>query len=155
MMQMVDSSQQQLSGEQIIEIAAANTKANRPIKQVKEMLTVEFSMPNVWKMQSGNTIFVVHKTAKPGVGFFRALNADTARNFLASSQNFMKAAYQVGFDVVVTQFDDPSILNIFRMIGRSQPANMGYGVQKTDDGGYQVTLKLGIPRSGVDNVSLT
>lgn len=149
MMQMVDSRQQQLSSEQIIEIAAANTKVGRPMKQVKEMLTIEFSMPNTWKMQAGNTIFVVHKTTKPGGGFFRALNADTARNFLANSQTFMKAAYQVGFDVVVTQFTDPTILNIFRMIARSQPANMGYAVQRTEDGGYQVTLKLGQPRTEV------
>lgn len=149
MMQMVDSNQQQLSSEQIIEIAAANTKTGRPMKQVKEMLTIEFSMPNVWKMQSGNTIFVVHKTTSPGNGFFRALNADTARNFLESSKIFMKAAYQVGFDTVVTQFEDPTLLNIFRMIARTQPANMGYAVQRTDDGGYQVTLKLGQPRGGV------
>ena len=103
---------------------------------------------SVWKMRQGNTIFVVHKTKYPGAGFFRALNADTARNFLASSQVFMKAAYQVGFDVVVTQFDDPTILNIFRMIARTQPENMGYAVQKTEEGGYQVTLKLGASRTG-------
>ena len=147
-MQMVDSKQQELTSEQIIEIAAANTKVGRPIKEVKEMLTVEFSMPNIWKMRNGNTIFIVHKTKEAGYGFFRALNADTARNFLENSRVFAEAAYKVGFDVVVTQFSDPTILNIFNAIGRDQPANMGFATQKTKDGGFQVTLVLGKARGG-------
>ena len=145
-MQMVDSNQRKLTSEEIIGIAASNTNVGRPFKQVKEMLTIEWSMPGVWKMRNGNTIFVVHKSKIPGYGYFRALNADTARNFLESSRVFADAAYKVGFDVVVTQFKDPTILNIFRAIGRDQPANMGYSVQKTDDGGFQVTLVLGPAR---------
>lgn len=145
-MEMVDSNKQQLTSEQIIEIAAENTKNGRPIEDIKNMLKVEFSMPNVWKMQNGNTIFVVHKTKIAGCGFFRALNADTARNFLQSSRVFADAAYKVGFDTVVTQFTEPTILNIFQTIGRGKPANMGYAVQKTSDGGFQVTLTLGAKR---------
>ena len=149
MTQMVDSNQQQLSSEQIIEIAAANTKTDRPMKQVKEMLTIEFSMPNVWKMQSGNTIFVVHKTNKPGAGFFRALNADTAVNFLQNSRVFADAAYKVGFDVLVTQFNDTSLLGLFKMISRNPVREgMGYAAQKLKDGGMQVTLVLGPSREG-------
>ena len=146
-MEMVDSKQKQLTGEQIIEVAAANTKVGRPMKQVKEMLMVEFTMPNVWKMRHGNTIFVVHKTKYPGAGFFRALNADSARNFIENGRVFVDAAYKVGFDTVVTQFNDASLLGIFKVISRN-PVNekMGYAVQKTDDGGYQVTLQLGPQR---------
>ena len=147
MTQMVDSNQQQLSSEQIIEIAAANTKTDRPMKQVKEMLTIEFSMPNVWKMQEGNTIFIVHKTKYPAYGFFRALNADTAQNFVQNGRVFADAAYKVGFDAVVTQFTDSSLIGIFKVISRNPVREgMGYAVQETDDGGYQVTLKLGASR---------
>ena len=146
-MEMVDSKQRQLTSEQIIEVAAANTKVGRPMKQVKDMLTVEFSMPSVWKMRQGNTIFVVHKTKYPGAGFFRALNADTARNFVDNGRVFCQAAYKVGFGNVVTQFSDASLLGIFKVISRN-PVNegMGYAVQRTEDGGYQVTLKLGPKR---------
>ena len=148
-MEMVDSKQQKLNSQQVIEIAAVNTKVGRPIKQVKEMLTIEWSMPNTWKMQEGNTIFVVHKSKEPGYGFFRALNADTARNFLENSRVFCQAAYKVGFDVVVTQFTDPTILNIFKMISRNPvQEGMGYAAQKTEDGGFQVTLVLGPIRGG-------
>lgn len=146
-MEMVDSKQRQLTGEQIIEVAAANTKVGRPMKQVKEMLTVEFTMPNVWKMRNGNTIFVVHKTKYPGAGFFRALNADTARNFVENGRVFADAAYKVGFDTVVTQFSDASLLGIFKVISRNPvQEKMGYAVQRTQDGGYQVTLQLGPQR---------
>lgn len=148
-MEMVDSKQQKLNSQQVIEIAATNTKVGRPMKEVKEMLTIEWSMPNTWKMQEGNTIFVVHKTKEPGYGFFRALNADTARNFLENSRVFCQAAYKVGFDVVVTQFTDPTILNIFKMISRNPvQEGMGYAAQKTEDGGFQVTLVLGPVRGG-------
>ena len=146
-MEMVDSKQRRLKGEQIIEIAAVNTKVGRPMKQVKEMLTVEFKMPNVWKMQEGNTIFIVHKTKYEGYGFFRALNADTARNFVENGRVFCQAAYKVGFDVVVTQFSDPAILGIFKVIMRNPvQQGMGYAVQKTKNGGLQVVVQLGPKR---------
>jgi len=146
-MKMVDSNQQQLTSEQIIKIAAENTKVGRPIKEVNDMLTIEFRMPNVWKMRQGNTIFIVHKSKEAGYGFFRALNADTARNFLVNSRVFADAAYKVGFDVVVTQFSDMSLLGIFKMIARDPVREgMGYAAQKTEDGGLQVTLVLGPAR---------
>lgn len=148
-MEMIDSKQQELSGEQIIEIAAQNTGIERPPEQVKEMLKIEFSMPNTWKMRNGNTIFVVHKSDEPGYGYFRALNADTAPNFLENSRVFADAAYKVGFDVLVTQFQDPTLLNIFKAISRNPiREKMGYGVQRTDGGGFQVTLALGPARGG-------
>jgi hypothetical protein len=146
-MKMVDSNQQQLTSEQIIQIAAENTKVGRPIKEVNDMLTIEFRMPNIWKMRQGNTLFIVHKSKEAGYGFFRALNADTARNFLVNSRVFAEAAYKVGFDVVVTQFTDMSLLGIFKVIARDPVRDgMGYSAQKTSDGGLQVTLVLGPAR---------
>jgi hypothetical protein len=67
---------------------------------------------------------------------------------IQNSQVFMRAAYKAGFDVLVTQFTEPSLMNIFRVIGKAQPEGMGYGMQRTDDNGFQVTLRLGPSRSG-------
>ena len=147
-MEMVDSNKTKLQPVQIMEIAIKNTKVDRPMKQAKDMLTIEFNMPGTWKMQQGNTIFVCHKSKQPGYGYFRALNADTPRNYIENSKVFMKAAYKVGFDVLVTQFTDPTILNIFKAIGRNKPEDMGYAVQRTSNNGYQVTLVLGKARGG-------
>jgi hypothetical protein len=146
---MVDSNTQKLSGEQIVEIAIKNTKIDRPIKEAKEMLTIEFNMPNTWKMREGNTIFLCHKSKQPGYGYFRALNADTAQNFLQNSRVFADAAYKVGFDVLVTQFQDSSLLGLFKMISRNPVREgMGYAAKKIEDGGFQVTLVLGPARGG-------
>jgi hypothetical protein len=146
-MEMVDSKQKKLTSEEIIEIAAVNTKVGRPLKQVKEMLAVEFSLPNIWKMQQGNTIFIVHKTDNPGYGYFRALNADTAQNFVQNGKIFGDAAYKVGFDVLVTQFKDRKLLGIFNIIVRNRVRDgMAYAAKKTKDGGVQVTLVLGPAR---------
>lgn len=143
----VDSTQQMLTDRDIALIAAKESGINRSDDDVINLLSIEFSLPNTWKMRNGNTIFVVHKSKQPGYGFFRALNADTARNYLENSKIFISAAYDAGFDFLVTQFEDPSILNIFKAIGRAQPQDMGYAVQKTNTGGYQVTVQAGKPRT--------
>lgn len=142
----VDSNQKRLSPAQIIEIAAEETQSEFPLAAVKSALDKEFKLPGAWKLREGNTIFIVHRGDKPRYGMFRALNADTAKNYIKNSREFMVAAYDEGFDVVVTQFKDPTILNIFRTIGRDKPDGAGYAVQKTKDGGYQVTLALGTAR---------
>jgi len=143
---MIDSKQKKLTSAQIIEIAAMNTGVQRPINEIKQMLTIELNMANTWKMRNGNTIFVVHKSDQPGYGWFRALNADTAKNFLENSRVFADSAYKVGFDVVVTNFKDPTILNIFKVISKNPVRDgMGYVAQKTKNG-YRVTLVLGPKR---------
>lgn len=142
----VDSNQKMLTIEEIIQEASQSTGVNRPFEEVMQMLQMELSMPNIWKCRVGNTLFIVHKSAKRGFGYFRALNADTAQNYVANSRQFIAAAYQVGFDYLVTQFEDPTVLNIFKIIARDKPADMGYQVQRTNTDGYQVTLKLGKSR---------
>ena len=143
----VDSKQQKLTDRDIALTAAKDMGIQRSDDDILNMLTIEFSLPNTWKLRNGNTIFVVHKSDKPGYGYFRALNADTARNYLESSKLFIQAAYEAGFDFLVTQFENPNILNIFKAIGRSQPANMGFRVKKTNTGGYQVIVQAGKPRT--------
>jgi hypothetical protein len=45
-----------------------------------------------------------------------------------------------------SQFDNPTVLNIFKAISRNPPfPGMGYEVQKEDDD-FFVTLRLGKPR---------
>ena len=149
MAQMVDSSQQMLTVQQIIQLAAETSGVNRPLPDVIKMLQVELTMPNIWKCREGNTLYIVHKTATPGYGYFRALNGDVAKNFVENGRKFIDAAYQVGFDVLVTQFQDPTVLNVFKIISRNPVREgMGYKAQRTNDGGLQVTLQLGKLRGG-------
>lgn len=143
----VDSKVQKLSSIDVLRNALENTKSDLSEKQAFTMLNIELGLPNVWKLQQGNTVFITHRVPQPGWGYFRALNADTAPNFLENSKVFIDAAYKAGFDNLVTQFDDPTILNIFKMISRNPPRpQMGYKVDRTNVGGYQVQVKLGPSR---------
>lgn len=142
-MQMVDSKSEMLTPEDIIGIAGMNTGADVDYGQLVQMINAELQMPNTLFIRQGNTLFIIHKAA-PGVGYFRALNADTARNFLENGRVFMEACHRMGFDTMATTFTDPTLLGIFRYISQNPPVEgMGYQAQRTKDGGFYVTVKTG------------
>ena len=147
MVKMVDSREKELSVEDIVGIAGMNTDAGVSTGQMIQMINAELNMPDTLFLRQGNTLFIIHK-AKPRVGFFRALNADTAPNFLENGNEFIKACYKMGFDTMATEFTDPTVLSVFRYISNNPPnPNMGYQVQKTGNGGFYVTVQCG-PRRG-------
>jgi hypothetical protein len=142
---LVDSKKKELDIEPIIVLAAAETKSDLPVEKVWAAILNELNMENVTLFREGNTLFIVHHV-EPRKGFFRALNADTARNYLENSYLFIQAAQKYGYDVLYSQFDNPTVLNIFKAISRNPPfPGMGYEVQKEDDD-FFVTLRLGKPR---------
>lgn len=149
-MPVVDSRQKMLDLGELIKVAAENTKSEYPIEFVYAAFVKEVQMPDSKFFRYGNTVYVVHGSPKtPGKGMFRALNADTAPNFLASAYAFVLDAYKAGFDTLVTQFSDQSLLNIFRAVSKNPPnPGMGYEVLKLADGQFQVNLQLGHNRQG-------
>jgi len=148
MTQMVDSKQQQLGTDVIVKIASENTRAPYPFKKVYMLFVAEMGMPNTKLYKIGNTLFIIHPSEdNPEYGIFRALNADTARNFVENGKQFVDKAVADGFKALKTQFSDPSILQIFNMIGREEQAaqnpNLGYAVGRAKNGDYSVSLMLG------------
>jgi hypothetical protein len=147
----VDSKHQKLSKDEIIAIAAKETGGKYTPEQIKASLMSEIHQMQALLMQEGNTLFIIHKSPEdPTVGLFRALNADTIQNYLKNCLVFTKAIGLMGFKYMVTVFDDPSLINIFKHIGRNQPfKNMGYAVQKSKDGKqYKITAYLGDTKKG-------
>jgi hypothetical protein len=143
---LVDSKKKMLSEEAILMIAAQETKSPHPASTVFAAMVKEMNMPGTSVIRDGNTIFVVH-VGEGRVGFFRALNADTARNYLQSSYAFIQGAYKMGFDTLVSEFEDPTIMNIFKAISRNPPQEgMGYKAERTKRG-FRVTVKLGPKRA--------
>jgi len=149
-MPLVDSRQQMLDVGAILKIAAENTRSEYPVEFVYAAFVKEVQMPGSKFLRYGNTIYVIHGSEKePRKGMFRALNADTAENFLQSGFQFVVDAYKAGFDTLVTQFRDQSLINIFRTVAKNPPnPGMGYNVQMLGDGQYQVALQLGASRGG-------
>ena len=143
MIEMVDSQQEELDVDDIIGIAGMNTEAGIDFQTLKTAITAELNMPNTLFLRQGNTLFIIHKAA-PGVGWFRALNADTAPNFLQNSMEFIKACNKMGFQTMATNFTDPTILGVFRYISQNPPfEGMGYKAQRTEDGEFYVTVNTG------------
>ena len=149
-MPLVDSREQMLDLGELLKVAAENTQSEYPMEFVYATFVKEVQMPGSKFYRYGNTVYVVHGSEKePRKGTFRALNADTAPNFAASGFAFVVDAYKAGFDTLVTQFRDQSLINIFRNVSKSPPnPGMGYNVTMLADGQYQVALQLGQKREG-------
>lgn len=146
---LVDSNQKKLDPEEIIPLAARTIKDNRYTPdQILAGLIKESRMPNVILVQEGNTLFIVHE-GKDRIAVFRALNADTAQNYLNNSEKFTVAMYKVGFDFMVSYFKDPTLVKIFQYIARKPPnPDMGLQVDKMKDGNYRALVQLGPQRKG-------
>jgi hypothetical protein len=140
----VDSKKQQLKFDDIVKISVQETKSQYPAPVAFVSVIKELTLPGAWSVRMGNTVFIVHpQKDKVGYVFFRALNADTAKNYVEHSKKFTNQMRDKGYKVMVTQFQDPTILNIFKAIARDKPEGMGYAVQKSKDGKmYQVTVQL-------------
>lgn len=144
MASMVDSKTQKLNSVQIIKTALENTKSKYPANVALPAITVEMKQPNTDVKQIGNTLFIMHM-GKDGQSFFKALNADTARNFVESSRQYVVyAKKQLGQKILVTEFNDPAISTLFKAISKNPPMpGMGYKEYKTTDGGRRIVLNLG------------
>ena len=142
---LTDSKKKELSVEAVLMIAAQQTKSKYSAEQVYAALVKEMNMEGTSTYREGNTVFLMYH-AKGRIGTFRALNADTARNYLDNSYTFIKDAYDMGFDILVSDFQDPTIMNLFKGISRNPPREgMGYRAERTKDG-FRVTVKLGPTR---------
>jgi hypothetical protein len=139
-----------LDEDEIISIAAQETDSPYSPEQVRAAVLAEAHGTGALIIRQGNTLFVVNKNPNnPKAAVFRALNADTASNYIKNSIEFIKAIKMAGYEVLVTDFNDESILSIFRYISRNPPfPDMGYAVQRLSDGGYRATIKLGNNNSG-------
>jgi len=153
---LVDSKKKMLEPPEIILEAVKQTKSKYSPDQVLAAVTAEAHEAGAILMRQGNSLFIVHP-AKDRTVLFRALNADTAQNYLDNSVKYAKALYMAGYDVMVTNFQDPTLLNIFKYVNKHRAEvnpdkngkpTMGYSVQRTKDGGYRVTTVLGPKREG-------
>ena len=144
MSKMIDSNKQKLDFAQIVVIALENTRSNFPIKAALPAILTEATQPNTDVKQMGNTVFILHE-GKDGQAIFKALNADTPRNFLQNSRKYVVyAKNELGLDVLITEFSDPAISTLFHAISKSPPMpGMGFKEYKTAKGAYRIVLNLG------------
>jgi hypothetical protein len=142
-MAMVDSKEKKLDFAQIAAIAMKNTHSSVPDKLAMPAILTEVTQPNTDVKQIGNTVFILHK-GKNGQAFFKALNADKARNFVENSKQYVVYAKKIGMNMLVTEFEDPAISTLFHAISKKPPMpGMGFKEYKLKSGGRRIVLNLG------------
>jgi len=143
MSKMIDSNKQKLDFAEIAAIAFENTRLTVPKKFAMTGVLSEVNQPNTDVKQIGNTVFILHK-GENGQGFFKALNADTAANFVAHSKKYVVYAKKMGMNMLVTEFEDSAISKLFHAIAKAPPMpGMGFKEYKKDNGGFRIVLNLG------------
>ena len=144
MASMVDSNQRKLNSADIIHIALENTRSKYPPKVAYPAVLTEMSQPNTDVKQMGNTMFVLHR-GEGDQAFFKALNADVARNFVGNSMKYVVYVKKTfGIKVLVTEFEDPAISTLFELISKNPPMpGMGFKEYKTNQGTTRIVLNLG------------
>ena len=145
MAQVVDSKQKELDTNAIITIAIQETGVQLDVGTAYASIINEIKSKGTTAIREGNTIFIIHHV-KDRIGTFRPLNADTARNYIENVKVFLTAAYTLGFDTMYTQFQDPTLLSLFKIIFnqlKPQLPKIAYEIRRTVDDGYAATIKLG------------
>jgi hypothetical protein len=152
----VDSKTKLLDPAEIILDHAKQTKSKYTKDQILASIMAESHEAGAILMRQGNTLFIAHP-AKNRTAMFRALNADTAQNYLKNSVLFGKAMYMAGYDVMVTEFEDANLMGIFKYVYKHREEispdvngkpTMGYAFQNLKGGGYRATIVLGPKREG-------
>ena len=148
-MKPVDSKKKMLDLTDIILMANYNKPNSRDPNEALALAIAEMSMPITKHMRVGNTLFVINK-GRGRNGYMAAMNVDTPRNFVENVRKFLVSAYLLGFDNLVTVFDEPAYLQIFHILAKNPPReDMAYEIRENKNGQYVAGIKLGPPREEV------
>ena len=147
-MKPVDSNKEMLGLTDIILESNRAQNTGRDPKQAVMMAVAEMSMPSTKHMRFGNTIFIINKGIGRN-GYMSAMNVDTPKNFVENVRRFIDSAYLLGFDNLVTIFEQEELIQVFRIIAKNQPRpEMGYEIKINKEGQYVANFKLGPSREG-------
>lgn len=139
-----NSKQVKLNSAGIVADWLQNNSQQHPPQVMLAGILKELSEPTVQTKQIGNTLFEVIM-GKNDQAFFKAFNADTGPNFVDNSKQFCVWARRVlNIKTLVTEFSDPSLERLFKIISMNPPIpGMGYQVFHTSNGSIRIALNLG------------
>lgn len=156
--ELTDSKTHKLTPQEILIIAAHQNKedAARASKAAKKkdgisperlLYTIyvsEIQNPSLIRIQEGNSLYVI-TPAPHRVGFLRTYNADTPKNYMRNGVEFMKAAYKLGFDVIVMDLHNKTSTMLDASFARYKNPDKKMS-KKPHDGGVVAALALGKKR---------
>jgi len=147
----VNSKQKQLSIPEVITTALKDLRVPQQ-RLAASMLGVvqQGSMENTDTKQFGNTVFIsTIKTTDNGVtvAYLRALNADTARNYLENGVEYFKYIIDKGVSYVFMTFAESSVVSVLKAI--ENPAiqekvgmKAKVAMKKTKNGNYMAVVRV-------------
>ena len=146
-MPIIDSRREKLPLPSVITQAMANADL-KGVPPYAALLSIvqETSLPDCEVKQFGNTVFIGHrgkdKNKHAVVG--RALNVDTAKNFIANGLEYFKHLQSSGVTDYYTWFDNPSFASAFKLFERYPISeDTRVDVTPTPSGKYNVHLHFG------------
>lgn len=144
MEELVDSHERDLNPFEIVVISLKRTSSEYPLQVALPAVMTEIGQPNAKQRKIGNTLFSV-LMGKNGQAFFKAFNADTPANFIENSKEFcFWAKDDLGLNMLVTEFTDPTISKLFHIIAKNPPLpRMGFKEYKMSSGETRIVLNLG------------
>ena len=140
----VDSKKDQLSISEIITQAAYNN----PVEGVPPYAAIlsivkEGTMPNTEVRQYGNTVFITHFSEDRDLAIGRALNIDTAKNFIPNGESYFRDLVREGTKKFVAQFNQKSFATAFMAFKRNPiTTEMKMWMVDTPKGNTQVRIVL-------------
>jgi hypothetical protein len=81
-------------------------------------LAKELTMDSVEPKQFGNTVFIGHYTDDKSGVYMRALNMDTARNFVDNGEQYIKYLLDQKVDKMYTEFNGSQLLHVFKLFSK-------------------------------------
>jgi len=120
----IDSMQELLAPPQIMIQFAHQYADEYPVPAVLAALAEELNMDDAESIQFGNTVYITHHSdEEEGTVFMRAMNVDTAANFVDNTENYVVYAYGKGIKTIVTMYDDPTISSVIKAVKRRVDKN--------------------------------
>jgi hypothetical protein len=140
----VDSKKDKLSIPEIITQAVYNepTEGVPPYAAILSIVK-EGSMPNTEVKEYGNTVFITHFSEDRDLAVGRALNIDTAKNFIINGEEYFRDLVRGNTKKFVAQFDQKSFATAFMAFKRKPiTTEMKMWIGETPKGQTQVRIAL-------------
>lgn len=113
----IDSTKRLLQGPEIIfeYLQKHDTESDHPPEAKLAAISAEITMDDADVIQFGNTAYISHY-GDDNVVFMRALNVDTARNFIDNTENYVAYAFGRGVKKIATQYTDTAITTLIKRV---------------------------------------
>lgn len=143
----VDSKKNPLPAPEVImRFAQDFNDTGYPLQNVLAALAEELGMPNTDQVQIGNTVFIGHtgEGEHDNVMEGRALNIDTARNFMRNGLIYIAYLQNKGIKYYRTDFNEKAYTTAFQYwYQQSEGTDTEIDVVQLDNGTYRALIYIG------------